>query len=99
VFRLIRLLIGVTVLAVVAYVAVAVPLGGKTLWEHLRSIASTKESQELVDGVKHKAREVIGRDAGLVRRTSDKLTGAERKLLRRLIRDKLAEEDKRSSVR
>jgi hypothetical protein len=97
--RLIRLLVTLTVLAGVAFVAFTVPLGERTLWGHLKAIAGSRESQELVDGVKQKAREVVGPDAGPARYeagagSDDKLTAEERRLLRKLIREKLARDKK-----
>jgi hypothetical protein len=87
--RLIRLLITLVILGGVVFFGVTVPLGGKTLWEHIKAIAGSKESQELVEGVKQKAEKIGTRPdaAG----GGDKLTEAERKLLRRLIREKLGE--------
>jgi hypothetical protein len=86
-FRLLRLLISLAALAALIYFAVTVPLGTKTLWQHLKAIAGTKESQNLVDEVKHKAASTVRKDGGA--KTDDKLTDQERKLLRKLIREKL----------
>lgn len=90
-FRLVKLLLSLVLLAALAYFAVAVPLGTRTLWEHLKAIAGTRESQDLVDGVKQKAREVIRHDGG-IGGAVDKLTPKERELLRKLIREKLKQE-------
>jgi hypothetical protein len=57
-FRLIRGLIGLAVIGGVVYVAVAVPLGQKTLWQHVKAIADSSESKELVKEVKKKAGEL-----------------------------------------
>jgi hypothetical protein len=84
--RLIRFLLSLLVIAAVVYFAVAVPLGKKTLWQHLKAIAGTQESQNLVDEVKHKAGSVIRRDGATG--PEDKLSDQERKLLRKLIREK-----------
>ena len=59
-FRLIRSLISLGLLAGIVYVAIFVPLGERTLWQHLKAIAGSAESKRLVDGVKHKADEVVG---------------------------------------
>lgn len=97
-FRLIRLLLSLALIAVCVYVAVAVPLGRKTLWEHLRAIAGSKESKELVEEVKEKAGRMLHRDAGEARGpggagtgkgSGDELTPGERRQLRKLIREKL----------
>ena len=95
--RLIRLLVTLAVLAGVAFAGFTVPLGEKTLWGHIRAIAGSRESQQLVEGVKQKAREVVKPDAGAPPTEAgagDRLTAQERKLLRKLIREKLTEEKK-----
>ena len=79
--RLIRGLITVVVLVALVYVAVMVPLGKRTLWEHLKAIASSQESKELARGVKEKAQQMTRREGG----TEDKLTEEERRQLRKLI--------------
>ena len=89
--RLIRFLLSLVVTAAVVYFVVAVPLGKKTLWQHIKAIAGSKESKELVDEVKQKAGSVIKRDGGV--RPEDKLSDRERKLLRKLIREKLGSPD------
>jgi len=91
--RLIRFLISLVVIAAVVYFVVAVPLGKKTLWQHLRAIAGSKESKELVDEVKQKAGSVIRRDGGARTGAEDKLSDQERKLLRKLLREKLGKAD------
>ena len=91
--RLIKLAITLVVLAGFGLFAATVPLGDKTLWEHTKAIAGSKEAQQLVDGVKSavgsgsssgsgaKARE-HGTDEG-------KLSKADRDKLRDVIRDEL----------
>ncbi len=49
-FRLIKLGITLVGLAAFAWFGVTVKLGSMTLFQHLRAIGQTKESQELVDG-------------------------------------------------
>ena len=106
--KLIRLLIGLGLIAGVVYVAVEVPLGEKTLVQHVRAIAGTEEGQELVNGVKQKAVEVKdkakAKATGAVAKeeathkgeagADDELTDKERRLLRKLIKDKLKDADK-----
>ena len=87
--RLIRLLLSLSILVALIYVAVAVPLGRRTLWEHLRAIAGSQETKELVDDVKQKAGSVLHHDAGAAKATGDELTSKERRLLRKLIKEKL----------
>jgi hypothetical protein len=64
VFKLLKLLIGIGCLGIFAWWAATVPLGERTLFEHLRAIGKTKESQELVRGTKEKASEMKKRLAG-----------------------------------
>jgi hypothetical protein len=54
-FRLIKL--GITLMGFVAFAwfGVTVKLGSQTLFQHLRSIGQTKESQELVEGTRQAA--------------------------------------------
>jgi len=43
------------------YFAFTVPLGERTLVEHLQGIFKTRESQDLVDGTKAKVEDLVGR--------------------------------------
>lgn len=105
-FRLIRWLLSLALLAGAVYFAVAVPLGEKTLWQHARAIAGSRESQELAREVKRKAgleqerapapkEQAKAAEAKPEARhaeaspASDRLSEEERRLLRKLIRDKL----------
>ena len=54
-FRLIKLGITLVGLAAFAWFGVTVKLGSQTLFQHLRAIGQTKESQELVDGTRQAA--------------------------------------------
>jgi hypothetical protein len=58
-FRLIKLGITLVGLAAFAWFGVTVKLGSMTLFQHLRAIGQTKESQELVDGTKHAAEPLV----------------------------------------
>ena len=94
-FRMIRGLIGLAVIGGLVYAAVYVPLGEKTLWEHIKAIAGTKESKELVKDVKDKAGEVKKKAAKAIEKvgsgsgTGDRLTKKERDQLRDLIRKRM----------
>jgi hypothetical protein len=55
VFRLIKLGITLVGFAAFAWFGVTVKLGSMTLFQHLRAIGQTKESQELVDGTRQAA--------------------------------------------
>jgi hypothetical protein len=91
-FRLLKGLLGLTILAGAVYAAVAIPIGGKTLWGHVRAIAGSKESKELVDGVRDKVDDVVKKDGKASKGEAEQLSDQERKVLRKLIRDKLGEE-------
>ncbi len=54
-FRLIKLGITLVGLCAFAWFGVTVKLGSQTLFQHLRAIGQTKESQELVDGTRQAA--------------------------------------------
>jgi hypothetical protein len=54
-FRLIKLGITLVGLAAFAWFGVTVKLGSMTLFQHVRAIGQTKESQELVDGTRQAA--------------------------------------------
>jgi len=98
--KLIRWLIGLCLIAGAVYVAAEIPLGDKTLVQHVRAIAGTEEGQQLVEGVKQKAVEVKAKATGAAQGEAaagddgeadadDRLTDSERKLLRKLIKAKL----------
>jgi hypothetical protein len=98
VFRLIKLGITLVGLAAFAWFGVTVKLGSQTLFQHLRAIGQTKESQELVEGTRQAAGPLVDD----VRRkfhegTADKsspdagapeehVTAADRQALRHLLR-------------
>ena len=89
-------MISLAVLAGVVYFSVTVPLGNKTLWGHIKAIAGSRESKDLVKGVQDKAKTVISPDGGA--KSQDRLTDDERKLLRKLIRDKLKGEGEKAEA-
>jgi len=59
VFKLVKLGFGLVALAAVAWFGVTVKLGPRTLFQHLRAIGQTKESQDLVDGTKQAAAPIV----------------------------------------
>ena len=95
--KLISLIISVLALVAVIYLVTMVPMGSKTLWQHLKSIAETKESKEMVEGVKKTAQGVIKKttapDDGS-KKSKDKLTPEDRKKLRKLLQKLDGEEEK-----
>jgi hypothetical protein len=54
-FRLFKLGLALLGFAAFAWFGVTVKLGSQTLFQHLRAISQTKESQELVDGTRQAA--------------------------------------------
>jgi hypothetical protein len=78
-FRLIRWLISFALFITLVWAAFTIPLGKKTLFEHLHSIAASKEGRELVEGVKEKAvqtLEQLQQDAASPRDGSPSTDGA-----------------------
>jgi hypothetical protein len=69
-FKLIKLAFGLVGLAAFAWFGITVKLGDQTLFQHLRAIGGSKESQELMDGTRQAAgplvddvrRRIAGRD-------------------------------------
>jgi hypothetical protein len=57
-FRLLKLLIVLACLAALAYFAFFVPLGDRTLYQHIVGISETDEAQELKDELAKKAQGV-----------------------------------------
>jgi hypothetical protein len=55
VFKLLKLGVGLVALTAIAWFGITVKLGSQTLFQHLRAIGQTKESQDLVDGTKQAA--------------------------------------------
>jgi len=54
-FRLLKLGIALMCLVAFAWFGLTTKLGSQTLFQHLRAIGQSKESQELVDGTKQAA--------------------------------------------
>lgn len=55
--KLVRFVVGAVVLAVLVWFAVLVPIGKRTLWQHIVRIVKTEEAQDLIDGAKQTAQE------------------------------------------
>jgi len=104
---MLRGLIGLAVLGGLVYAAAYLPLGERTLWQHIQAIAGSSESKKLVDSVRHEAGRALNDEAGgaasRARKRSakkalpkvdpkDRFTREERAALRRLIRDRLGKE-------
>jgi hypothetical protein len=87
--RLIRSFISLVIFVLLVYTVFAVPIGKRTLWQHIKAIAGTSESKELVDEVKRKAVEVLFHDGGAAKREDpDRHDPADQEDLRKLIRKK-----------
>ena len=98
-FRLIRFLLSLAMLAAFVWFAVSVPLGKHTLWGHLKAIFSTREAKDLADGTKEEAQKVADKvrlglhptDMGTSRRSHaplDPVDDGERKKLHDLVKQK-----------
>lgn len=109
-FRLLRGLLGLALMAAVVYGALYVPFGQRTLWEHIKAIASSSEGKKLAEGVKTKAGEVLDKARDKTSEkgktaapkvgvgTADGFTRNERAELRRLIRERLAKKAAKTKV-
>jgi hypothetical protein len=58
-FKLLKLLLGVAGLVVFVWFGANIPLGSRTLFEHLQAIGRTRETQELLDGTKQSAKPIV----------------------------------------
>lgn len=98
-FRLLKLGIALMGLVLFAWFGLTVKLGPQTLFQHLRAIGQSKESQELVDGTKQAAtplvddvrRRVGGKQEQVAAQRApgppeEHVTHADRQALHRLIR-------------
>jgi hypothetical protein len=95
VFRLIRWLFSLALMAAFIWFATMVPLGKRTLWRHLLAIFSTQEAKDLVDGTKEEASKVAARlhqeahDLGAARHAPlDPVDERDRKGLDHLVQEK-----------
>jgi hypothetical protein len=61
VFRLLKLLTSLALLGGFIWFGMRVPLGSKTLFDHLRAIGGSRETKDLVEGTKEAARPVLDR--------------------------------------
>lgn len=84
--KLIGFFFSLVALAAIIYVVVMVPMGGKTLWQHIVAVANTDESKQMVKGVKDTAGDVIRKGSEAVEEAADKHTEDDRKKLRKLIK-------------
>jgi hypothetical protein len=58
-FRLLKLCVGLAAFVAFAWFGTTVKLGSRTLFQHLRAIGQTRESQDLVDGTKQAAEPIV----------------------------------------
>ncbi len=63
-FRLLRLILVLGGLGAILWFGVKVPLGQRTLFEHVQAIWKTPESQDLVRGTKDKMSHLVDRATG-----------------------------------
>lgn len=96
-FGLIRSFAGLVVIALLVYVGLFVPLGERTLWEHIKAISQTSESQKFIDGVKDKAGDILvkSKEEKKSEQQSDQFTKEERTELKKLIRERLSNREKK----
>lgn len=58
-FRLIKFLLGLAALAGFVWFGANVPLGSRTLFQHLQAIGRTRETKDLLDGTRESARPLM----------------------------------------
>jgi hypothetical protein len=58
-FRIIKFLMGMVSLAVFVWFGANVPLGSRTLFEHLQAIGRTRETQDLLEGTRQSAKPLV----------------------------------------
>lgn len=58
-FRLIKLLLGLAALAGFVWFGANVPLGSRTLFQHLQAIGRTRETQDLLNGTRESAKPLM----------------------------------------
>jgi hypothetical protein len=90
VFKLIKLIIGLVSLAAFVWWGLTVPLGERTLFEHVTAIGKSRESQQLVRGTKEKVDDLkkrigSGTPAPAPAAPQERLSKADRKEIRHLI--------------
>lgn len=71
-FRLIKLLIGVALLAAFVWFGANIPLGSQTLFQHLQAIGRTRETKDLLDGTRESAKPLMD---SVRRKLADSTTG------------------------
>jgi hypothetical protein len=59
VFRLIKFLLGLAALAGFVWFGANVPLGSRTLFQHLQAIGRTRETKDLLDGTRDTAKPLM----------------------------------------
>jgi hypothetical protein len=58
-FKILKLLLGVAALAAFVWFGANIPLGSRTLFQHLQAIGRTRETQDLLDGTKKSAQPIV----------------------------------------
>jgi hypothetical protein len=58
-FGILKLLMGVVVLALFVWFGANVQLGSRTLFQHLQAIGSTRQTQDLMDGTRRSAQPIV----------------------------------------
>jgi hypothetical protein len=100
-FKLVKILAGVVGLAAFVWFGANVPLGSQTLFQHLQAIGRTRETQDLLDGTREKAKPLVDSvrrklaheateslgapDAGAAAAPSDDVPESDRQRLKKLL--------------
>ena len=58
-FRIMKLLLGLAGIAVFVWFGANIPLGSRTLFEHMQAIGRTRETQDLLEGTRQSAQPIV----------------------------------------
>ena len=94
-FRLLRWMFSLLILAVVVFFSATVELGKRTLFGHLWAIVHTQEAKDLADGTKDQAKKVADRMKQEIKKDEEgkdapkeQVTHEEKQKLDKLVREK-----------
>lgn len=108
-FRLFKLLIGLVGLVAFVWFGANIPLGSRTLFQHLQAIGRTRETQDLLEGTRETAKPLVDSvrrklahessdspatpDAGAPVRPGDDISESDRTHLKKILGAEAAEHD------
>ena len=108
-FKLVKILVGLVGLVVFVWFGANVPLGSQTLFQHLQAIGRTRETQDLLDGTRDKAKPLVDSvrrklaheatqtlsapDAGSATAPADNIPESDRQRLKKLLAGEIKDGD------